>query len=188
VRGLDLTLFRAINQGPDWLEPLMVFLSQGNKWWWVRLLLLALFVLFLWRKQTRTPALLAMVSWPVANAACEWLKYGFQLQRPSAELEDVVLRVSKLTSYGTASAHAATMMAVAVAFLFYSRSAGLAWLAVALLTGYSRVYVGVHYPSQVLLGWAVGAFVALVAVKTWQAYRRTRTPRTGEAGSPQAGR
>jgi undecaprenyl-diphosphatase len=185
VRELDRAIFRAINEGPDWLEPVMLFFSLGNKWWWVRALLVGLLVFWLWKKSTRTPALLAMVSWPVANAACDWLKYGLQLQRPTAELADVVVRIDRMTSYGSASAHAATMMAVATVFLFYNRALGLVWTGVALLTGLSRVYVGVHYPYQVLLGWGVGAFVAFVAVKSWQAYLRLRSQRQEQsAGLP----
>jgi undecaprenyl-diphosphatase len=155
----------------------MVFFSQGNKWWWVRGVLLVALVVLYWRQSTRKATVLAMVSWPVANAACDWLKYGLQLPRPSAELADAIVRVDRLTSFGSASAHSATMMAVATAFLFYNRTAGLLWLGVAILTGVSRIYVGVHYPYQVVLGWGLGAFVAFVAVKSWQALERLRSAR-----------
>ncbi len=184
MRELDLTLFRAINRGPDWLEPVMVFFSEGNKWLPVQIGLLAVFVFLLWKKGTRTPAILAMVAWPFANAACEWVKYGLQFPRPSAELADAIVRVNRLTSYGSASAHSATMMSIAVVFLFYNRPAGYVWLAVALLTGYSRVFVGVHYPYQVLFGWALGAFVAFVLVKTWQSIERIRRSQVQESASP----
>ena len=53
---------------------------------------------------------------------------------------------------------------------------GLAVLA--LLTGLSRIYVGAHYPSQVLLGWVCGALCALIAVYTWGAYARLRSGRS----------
>ncbi|MCH8978233.1 MAG: phosphatase PAP2 family protein [Armatimonadetes bacterium] len=184
MRELDLAVFRAINQAPDWLEPAMVFFSEGNKWWWVRIGLLALLVFFAWRKTTRKATVLAMVAWPMANAACDALKFGMQLPRPSVDLADAVIRVERLTSFGTASAHSATMMAVAVAFLFYSRPVGLAWVAVAVLTGVSRVYVGVHYPYQVLFGWGVGAFVATVAVKSWMAFEHCRSA-SGPQGESQ---
>jgi undecaprenyl-diphosphatase len=91
-----------------------------------------------------------------------------------------------MTSYGSSSAHAATMMAVATAFLFYNRTLGLVWLGVALLTGVSRIYVGVHYPYQVLLGWAVGAFVAFVAVKSWRAYLQVRSKKQALSAGPPA--
>ena len=187
VRELDLAVFRAINQAPDWLEPVMLFFSEGSKWWWVRVGLLVLLAFFVWRKSTRKASILAMVAWPVANAACDALKIGMGLPRPSVDLSDAVVRVERLTSFGTASAHSATMMAVAIAFLFYSRPVGFAWIAVAALTGISRVYVGVHYPYQVLVGWAVGAFVAAVAVKSWMAFERLR-PASAQAGERQGER
>ena len=41
----------------------------------------------------------------------------------------------------------------------------MGWILVALFTGLSRIYVGVHYTSQVLLGWVCGALIALLTIK-----------------------
>ena len=103
MREIDLAVFRAINNAPDWLEPPMIFFSEGNKWWWVRIGLLAVLVFFAWRKNTRKATVLAMVSWPIANAACDALKFGMRLPRPSVDLADAIVRVERLTSFGTAS-------------------------------------------------------------------------------------
>jgi undecaprenyl-diphosphatase len=46
--------------------------------------------------------------------------------------------------------------------LLYSRRAGLAFLAVAALIAGSRVVEGLHYPSDVLAGAAVGTIAALL--------------------------
>ncbi len=40
-----------------------------------------------------------------------------------------------------------------------------------LIIGLSRVYTGVHYPTDVLAGWAVGAASALIAVTGWLYFR-----------------
>jgi undecaprenyl-diphosphatase len=49
------------------------------------------------------------------------------------------------------------MTAVATAFwLFLGWKWGLPWVLIAFFTGLSRIYVGAHFPAQVLLGWAVG--------------------------------
>lgn len=174
MRELDLAIFRAINNGPDWLAPPMVFFSDGNKWWWVRILLGGLFIYLLTRRDLRPAAILALVAFPIANAATDALKFAFQGLRPCVELDDVVVRVKLLTSFGTASAHSANMMAVAVVFFHFSRPWGWAWLVVAVMTGISRVFVGVHYPYQVLLGWLVGALTAFIVTQTWLAYRRLK--------------
>lgn len=188
MRGLDQAIFRAINGWPEWMNPVFQVFSEGTKSWPVRIVLVVLLGFFIWKKKTRTPAILAMVSWPIANAATDWLKHSLQMPRPCVELSDAIVRVDKLTSFGTASAHSANMMAVATAFMFYDRRLGSVWLAVAILTGLSRIYVGVHYPYQVLFGWFVGAFVAFVVVKTWQSFRRLRDSRAEEDGSPQEDR
>lgn len=176
----DLPLFRSINQWPDALEPFFLFLSDATKIWPGRILLLATLVWFLSRPKLRVPALLALVAVPISNEACDILKATLQDPRPCAELADVVLRTKLLTSFGTASAHSANMMAVATIFLLAHRKWGYFWLAVAIFTGLSRIYVGVHYPQQVLLGWLVGANAALL---THWVYRKVCDARSAKESS-----
>lgn len=143
---------------------------------WVRIALLIVFAtLVAARGNIRKSAILAALAWPLANGITDVLKNAFHVLRPCVELwPDVIMRVGKLDSFGTASAHSANMMSIAVVFLLYCRWWGLIPLGIALATGLSRIYVGVHYPSQVLLGWMCGAFAALVVTRTWEAYSRLR--------------
>lgn len=57
-------------------------------------------------------------------------------------------------------------MAVALGLLVASPLAGLPVLALALLVGVSRVYLRVHYATDVLVGQALGAGAALLAYLT----------------------
>lgn len=181
MQQLDLAIFRWINTWPDWLDPLFITLSEGNKWLGVRLLLLAIFGYLVYRKDTRLAAIVAVLSWPLANEVCDIFKNTFQMMRPSAELADAVIRVNKLTSFGTASAHSANMMSVAAAFLFLARGPwAYAWLVIAILTGISRIFIGVHYPYQVLYGWAVGALVAVAIGLIAKEIVRRRSPQVDQ--------
>ncbi|MER6569288.1 phosphatase PAP2 family protein [Streptomyces sp. NPDC001093] len=63
------------------------------------------------------------------------------------------------------SNHAAIAAAAAVALLFVSRRLGAVAVVAALAMGISRVWVGVHYPHDVLAGLLVGALVALTATR-----------------------
>jgi len=63
------------------------------------------------------------------------------------------------------SDHAAAAFAIAVAVLAFSRRLGVAFLAVAALVAASRVVEGLHYPSDVLAGAAVGTAAAIVVTR-----------------------
>lgn len=170
MRPLDTAIFRWINEWPDLLEPFFYAISEGNKWWPVRILLLAVFFFVFTR--SKKAAVTALFSWLPANELCDLLKNGFKMPRPNVELADVQLRVGEMTSFGTASAHSANMMAVATVFWLLYRPAGYVFLPLAILTGISRIYVGVHYPYQVLLGWFVGATVGALLVLVVQSVER----------------
>lgn len=177
MQGLDQSLFRAINGWPDWMDPFYQLMSEGNKWLPVRILLGGIILWFAFKGgRWRAAAILAVLAWLVSNELCDVLKNGLQMARPSVEMQDaeLILRVKRLTSFGTASAHSASMAAVATVFTWLLGRWGWPWIALAFFVGLSRIYVGVHYPSQVLFGWCVGACVATVAVLCWNAILRWR--------------
>ena len=181
---MDRSVFEAVNGLPDTFAPFFVFLSEATKRPAGIAILAVTFIGLVISKKSRRAALTAMLAWPFANAMTDVLKHTLQWPRPSwpdvlAQNPHYQVRVEPLTSFGTASAHSANMMAIAVCFLFAFRPLGWVWLGIAVLTGISRVYVGVHWPSQVLLGWTCGAFMAFVATKTVEAgisVRKSRIP------------
>jgi undecaprenyl-diphosphatase len=176
---IDVSLFHWINSG--WahpaLDPVFVFFSVGIKGWPLRIALVALFLYLLIRgRDTRAAALLAVVAWLISNELADALKMVFQGARPCAELSTfrLVGYEKPLTSFGTISAHAASTAAAATVFTLRFKWWGAPWILASLLTGLSRVYVGVHYPSQVLAGWVAGAFVAWLTLRTWAAWMKLR--------------
>lgn len=56
------------------------------------------------------------------------------------------------------SGHAAFYFAIATVVFFHNKKAGIAFLAVAFLISLARVFVGIHWPSDILAGAAVGIF------------------------------
>lgn len=160
MNAWDVELLRTINQWPDAWAPFFLFLSKAIDTWWVRLALLGLVVALVWRKSTRRGILTAALGWPIANEATDVFKALIPFPRPPGLLEDVIIRNGVADTMGTASAHSANMMFVAVAFMLSYRWWGTPWLVLALGVGISRIYLGAHFPSQVLFGWAVGAVCA----------------------------
>ena len=176
MREIDRYLFEWINHWPSSFAPVFVFFSEATKSNVVRVVLLLLIIgLIAAGKQTRKTILLALLAWPLANGLTDVLKATFMVNRPWVDDPNgVIQRVGHLTSYGTASAHSANMACIAFVFTYFLGWWGAPWILIAFLTGLARIYVGVHYPSQVLIGWVCGVFCGLLVVKTWEAYSKLR--------------
>jgi len=70
------------------------------------------------------------------------------------------------------SAHAANAAAVAVVLTGWYPRWRIAFGVLAFLIGYSRIYVGVHYPLDVLGGWALGILCGIVVLQGTQWVRK----------------
>ncbi|MFD3932728.1 phosphatase PAP2 family protein [Streptomyces sp. NPDC058614] len=82
--------------------------------------------------------------------------------RPFADHQGLEVLVSGKTDYSFVSDHATLTMAVAVGLFIANRKFGLIGIGLALLEGFCRVYMGVHYPTDVIGGFALGTAVALL--------------------------
>ncbi|MFC9846092.1 phosphatase PAP2 family protein [Streptomyces sp. NPDC060223] len=82
--------------------------------------------------------------------------------RPFVDHQDLDVLVSGKTDYSFVSDHATLTMAVAVGLFVAHRKFGLVGIGLALVEGFCRVYMGVHYPTDVIGGFALGTAVALL--------------------------
>jgi undecaprenyl-diphosphatase len=90
------------------------------------------------------------------------LKPLFDRARPDAAGVEVILRCPHFSGGSFPSNHSANMaVLVGVSAVFNPL---LLWvtLPLAFLSGYFRVYCGVHYPSDVMAGWLYGTLVGLL--------------------------
>jgi len=143
---------------------------------WVKIVLgLLLLGMLAANDKTRRTVIQTLIAFPIANFLTDILKSTLPWNRPYQDLTGVLTRVPTSNSHGTASAHAANMAAVAFVFVYNLKWWGTPWVAIALLTGFSRVYVGVHYPYQVLLGWCCGLVMAFSVTRIWDVIRLKRS-------------
>jgi membrane-associated phospholipid phosphatase len=82
--------------------------------------------------------------------------------RPYTAHPGVHLLVSRTKDFSFPSDHAVVGGAVAAGLLIVDRRVGIVTLVLALVMAFTRVYVGAHYPGDVIAGLAVGAFVAVL--------------------------
>ncbi|MDQ0991702.1 phosphatase PAP2 family protein [Streptomyces sp. V3I7] len=106
--------------------------------------------------------------------------------RPFVDHRDLAVLVSGKDDFSFVSDHATITMALGVALFVANRKYGIAGIALALLEGFCRVYMGVHYPTDVIGGFALGTAVALLLSPPASA---ALTPLMKAIGrSPRAGR
>lgn len=82
--------------------------------------------------------------------------------RPYTTLPGILVLADRSTDPSFPSDHATMAGAVAAGLLLVSWRLGLLATAAAAVMGFARVYIGAHYPLDVLAGFAVGATVALL--------------------------
>ena len=100
--------------------------------------------------------------------------------RPCHLDETIELIVKRPSSYSCPSTHTAWAFAAATSILLYFRKPGIAVMAVAVLIGFSRLYLFVHFPTDVLLGTVLGAVLALVTAKVIQIIEEKRSRKSME--------
>ncbi len=156
---LDERWFVVLNQ--EWtngvLDAVMPFLTDFDHWR-IPVIVILLIALARGSRTTKLGILFAILAVVAADQLCSaGIKPMFDRPRPFKVLEGVRQLVDAHSS-SFPSSHAANTFAAGV-FLAL-RFAKLRWiLIVPVLVAYSRVYVGVHYPLDVLAGAALGALI-----------------------------
>lgn len=127
----------------------------------------------------------AAALWTIAIACCAvlvagWaedaLKIAVARVRPCREIEGIRLIVPCPSSFSMPSGHAISSFAFATPLYYLTREyIAVRWrvfpLLLAMLIAFSRIYLGVHYPSDVLAGALLGAVIALALSLAYQFVR-----------------
>ena len=195
LMSLDVGLFHLTNA--MWtnalLDTLMPALSRAGNLGAVWLVLLGGIAAF-GKKTGREIALAGLVALAIGLASSELIKEIMMRPRPFAVLPDVRLLVGAPHSYAfpsghTTSAFAAASGALLAAKRFLGRVPVWGWgmLALAAIMAYSRLYVGVHWPTDVAAGVVLGLASGLAGIRlALRPWMRARIGRPEPAATPVA--
>jgi undecaprenyl-diphosphatase len=166
----------------------VTFLGTGT----VVLVVVAISGMFLWLSNHKYSALLLLISTSGGLILNHLLKAGFSRPRPQIiEWGTVALSssfpsghaMSAAVVYGTVAYLAGRLQRRRISRALTMALAGL----IIVLIGVSRVYLGVHYPSDVLAGVIIGlawAGFCMATLEAIQVYGRTRAPKVREYEDP----
>ena len=170
----------------DWADVFFWIVSQI--WTW-----LPLYIFILWMlvkkfgKHSWISILLFFLIIFCTDQTCNILKNNVKRHRPShtEAIADDIQLVRKPNGhyyyggqYGFPSAHAANSMALAIAvFLFFGKEKKKRWIlpamiAWSLLLAYSRIYLGVHFPLDILVGFLVGGCWAWLLSRLYHHFQK----------------
>jgi undecaprenyl-diphosphatase len=145
------------------LNPIMVFITHLGD---AGLLWTALTLLMLGFRKTRKVGVASMISMVIGLIVVNIvLKNWVARVRPYELIEGLNLMIGKQHDFSFPSGHATNSLACAwVLFRQTPRKYGVPALAVAILICLSRLYVGIHYPTDVLGGAAIGICAACLSL------------------------
>ena len=174
---IDTDLFLFLNGlHTDWLDKVMIAVTQ--MWVWMPLYLLLIY----WTVKQYgkrcwwiflVVGIVVLCSDQLSAHVCKPL---FQRLRPcyNPDLQDLIYLPKGMAGgrYGFVSSHAANTFAVA-AFLTPALRENRKWMGIllyfwAFISSYSRIYLGFHYPGDILCGAILGILIGLILWKVFQ--------------------
>jgi len=167
---LDAYLFFILNYEAqnvvlDFLMPVLTNLD----YWRIPIGLLAVSLLIFGKKRGRVAVLLLILGITLSDQMCNnVLKPLVGRVRPCHVLDDVHLLINCTHSFSFPSSHATNIFTGMIIFSFVYPRLRIGLLIIAALVAYSRVYVGVHYPFDVLAGTALGVACAITIITIYR--------------------
>ena len=170
--NIDTALFLFLNKSVanPVFDIVMPFITKFDIWRLLLFVLIWLLLIIFGGRKGLIVALLVIIILTVSDQISSsvikpWIGRTRPCFRPWFVVEGARLLIQQTNSYAFPSSHAANMTAMAT--LFSVKYARFKWLfiSIAIIVSYSRIYVGVHYPLDLLGGVIVGFLSAFLILE-----------------------
>ena len=150
------------------LNQVMPFITDADNWI-LPILVLILYLGFFKGKKGKIALCLLIISLSLNDSICaQILKPFFERIRPShMSIEGLNLLVSKGGKWSMPSNHASNMFSLAVILSYFYGRFKVILFFLATVIAISRVYVGVHYPGDVIIGALIGYIISWTVITLW---------------------
>lgn len=174
--NIDLYIFNLINGLAGkwmWLDYLAIFFAKYFEY----LLLFILFLfLILWFKKYWKIVFISLVSaifsrFAIANV----IRFLWFRPRPFVSLNFVPSISQSPAEASFPSGHASFYFALSAVIYFYNKKIGILFYIGSFLVVISRVFVGVHWPSDILAGAVLGIFIGWIVNKIFKKFKCVRS-------------
>lgn len=159
----DESLFCYLNQRlqQEWLDRWMPRITHLGGTGFT--LFFTLFMIFFSEGMVRRWGFETLFALVGSHLVAQLFKFLFSRQRPYMALESVRFTLKPMKDYSFPSGHTTAIFSIMVVLSLNLSYLSPFFLMIALLVGFSRVYLGFHYPSDVMAGGALGTFSAYIA-------------------------
>jgi len=156
----DFWLILSLQSLGDWLTPFMKFFTYLG---YPQAYTIIIAIIY-WSVNRKLGLRLAIFL-PLVASLNSILKQAFHAPRPYW-LDPGIKAIKVSNGFGMPSGHAqASTVWIYAGALFKTRKIWIIALAVVFMIGLSRIYLGVHFPSQVLIGWLIGVLMLVVFIR-----------------------
>ena len=171
INSIDEYFFKLINTiGWNKMDPFMILIS--SKWIWIPLYIFIIYKIYQKFPEQIFKILLSIVAliFLADFGSVHLFKEVFERLRPCHVLDGIRIVDGCGGQYGFISSHASNSFAIAffVSLLFRKKIIFILLFSWAVLIGFSRIYLGVHYPFDILGGMFWGLFVSLLIYLTFK--------------------
>lgn len=177
LQNIDLFLFQLFNMtlANPLFDKLMPFVTQQQNWNMVYIILL---IWLLWKggRTGRIAFVLLIITIICSDQlSSTFIKAWVARPRPCHSLTMLRLLVDCGSGYSFPSSHAVNNFAAAVILSYFYKQYRSVYFSIAAVVAFSRVYVGVHYPIDIVVGALIGFFVAKLILLIYVALARKYT-------------